>query len=604
MRAWPSLFTPIFLTVICLSACKKDEAPPVSITGTVRDANGAPIAGVLIKAIHQPSNFETVTDQSGNYELSDLPYSDYYVVNASKSGYLGNTRTVKFDKGENTIQADFILTGIQIFLSLNQKTFLLDNNAQDLAITVQANIDWTITGNIPWVQYNPKSGQGNGSIIISIQANSGATTRTAELTVTGSGVAPQTISITQGTSLMLIDHTGLHENQDPSDSIFLIFNKPVTVNNISSIEPNYLLDNVFSYMPGNTGFKFYCPYAALCNEYGFKFSVTGPDNKEMNGIIYVTYYDRRIALPGTISPFILTPDNKTVWACTYDPSRLVKVDVETAEVKQVYNLPDNIFQIFLNEYNNLLYLVPPSKNYISVYNPENGLHIKNIQFSPDSIDNQTYPSIYPLSVAFGKNGYGIVVLREVSGGLSRFKVIDSANDDALSIYYPIPGTESRPGLTSVSYDGKKILMRDAYDAPRIQILDTETHELSDQELLLAGLMSSIRPSRINNKLFVGGLYTQFLFDLETKNQVGATSYLSLLDQESADFTYNPSNDTEVYCMIPFKKQFEVLDYSQGMTLYSCATPQNLRNLTATTDRKRIIVARENELFFINSDTFK
>lgn len=322
------------MTAVFLHGCKKDEMPTVSITGTVRDANGSPLSDALIKVLNQPASFQTLTDQSGNYKLTDLPFDDYYTVTSSKSGYHDGEKTVKFGKGEREKQADFILQDVQPYLSLSQKTFNLDNNAH------------------------------------------------------------------------------------------------------------------------------------------------------------------------------------------------------------------------------------------------------------------------------GKNGYGVAVLREESGGLSRFKVIDSANNDELIIYYPVLAPEIPPALTSVTHDGKKILMTHNYGAPRIQILDTQTHELTEQDLQLAGLMSKIRPSRVSNKIFVGGLYTQFVFDLETASQAGSPSYLSLVGEESCDFTYNPSNDTEVYCMIPDLKQFEVLDYSQGKTLYSCKVPQDLKNLTATTDRKRIIVSRGNELFLINSDTFK
>ncbi|MBK9249039.1 MAG: YHYH protein [Ignavibacteria bacterium] len=70
-------------------------------------------------------------------------------------------------------------------------------NTFDIAATVA----WTITSSQPWLLASKSSGSGNETITLIAQENSSATPRSASVTVTGTGVAEQVITVTQAPTL-------------------------------------------------------------------------------------------------------------------------------------------------------------------------------------------------------------------------------------------------------------------------------------------------------------------------------------------------------------------------------------------------------------------
>ena len=57
-----------------------------NITGTVHDANGAPVAGVQVQAVSPSETRTATTDAGGHFVILSLA-PDTYTVNLTKSGY-------------------------------------------------------------------------------------------------------------------------------------------------------------------------------------------------------------------------------------------------------------------------------------------------------------------------------------------------------------------------------------------------------------------------------------------------------------------------------------------------------------------------------------
>ena len=70
--------------------------------------------------------------------------------------------------------------------------------------TVTSNIPWTSSSNQTWCTVTP-SGNGNGTITATYQLNTGAGSRIAAITVSGSGVSDQVVTVTQLGSAPAID---------------------------------------------------------------------------------------------------------------------------------------------------------------------------------------------------------------------------------------------------------------------------------------------------------------------------------------------------------------------------------------------------------------
>jgi mannan endo-1,4-beta-mannosidase len=63
-------------------------------------------------------------------------------------------------------------------------------------VTVTANVSWTVTDNQTWLSVTPASGANNGSFTVSATANTGTTSRSGAVTVSGGGIT-RTIGVTQ-----------------------------------------------------------------------------------------------------------------------------------------------------------------------------------------------------------------------------------------------------------------------------------------------------------------------------------------------------------------------------------------------------------------------
>ena len=102
---------------------------------------------------------------------------------------------------------------------------------------ISANISWTLICDQGWLTSSLQNGSGNGSITLTASANPTIASRTASLTVSGSGVANQTITVTQdGGTTGIID---LPENQ------FSIHPNPVSTILYLNSQPTVLSFSIF-----------------------------------------------------------------------------------------------------------------------------------------------------------------------------------------------------------------------------------------------------------------------------------------------------------------------------------------------------------------------
>jgi hypothetical protein len=80
---------------------------------------------------------------------------------------------------------------------------------------VTSNLEWTSSSNQTWCTVTP-SGTGNGTITATYQLNPGAVTRIAAITVSGSGVSDQVVTVTQLGSAPTLIVTPLNQNVTPT----------------------------------------------------------------------------------------------------------------------------------------------------------------------------------------------------------------------------------------------------------------------------------------------------------------------------------------------------------------------------------------------------
>jgi mannan endo-1,4-beta-mannosidase len=68
--------------------------------------------------------------------------------------------------------------------------------ASSQSVSITANVSWSVTDNQSWITVTPTSGSNNGTLSVSVTANTAAASRTGTVTVTGGGLT-RTINLTQ-----------------------------------------------------------------------------------------------------------------------------------------------------------------------------------------------------------------------------------------------------------------------------------------------------------------------------------------------------------------------------------------------------------------------
>jgi hypothetical protein len=82
-----------------------------------------------------------------------------------------------------------------VILAANSRSFTAAS-ANNLELQVSADVPWTAQSSASWLTVNTASGNGNGTIIYNVAANTGTASRTGTITVSGGGLA-RTFTVTQ-----------------------------------------------------------------------------------------------------------------------------------------------------------------------------------------------------------------------------------------------------------------------------------------------------------------------------------------------------------------------------------------------------------------------
>jgi len=199
----------------------------------------------VIKVYTAPENLIATVDAFGTN--STLTTSGtLYVPQGMKNAYLLAAGWNKIKNISEYSTTPTLSTSVKITIEAAQ------NNTISMDIT--SNSAWQANSNASWLTVNQTSGTGNTSLSISAAANTTAAQRTATLTVSGNGLSPQTLIVTQKestTGMADLENTNISIFPNPTNSVLyingftekatvliydlngkLVFNKQITDNQI------------------------------------------------------------------------------------------------------------------------------------------------------------------------------------------------------------------------------------------------------------------------------------------------------------------------------------------------------------------------------------
>jgi hypothetical protein len=571
------------LIAVFLISCKKDHDPVKygDLKGTITNAFDQPLEGAVVAAATKTQ----ISDAAGSYSFKDLPVG-LCQVSVTIEAYLFKTSQIEIIGNTDNI-LDFILSPGENSLLLSDSSLGVYYSSSHKEIVVTSNSSWQVSESASWLECSVMSGEGNGRINITWSENTGSVNRSDSVLVI-SGNITRKIIISQGTSLKLLKIKGIMGNEmnGTPDSALLVFNRPVTVQQIVSQWELCLADIQYHSVQNGYGVKFTFACADLGGIYPFKLTVKDQDGITFNETITIPFYDDIIEFSGYITDFFMTDDRQNCWIATKNPDRLLYISGDSLQVLRSFNLTFHPWQLTVNPYNQLLYVLswdPDTYDYESTFyiiNPNNGTVIKAIQFPAGG----AYGIIYPYSIGFTNTGYGVVLVQdEYSSGID-WRVIDSAHDDTIYNHEANgygTGQFDYFAKVYVNYDRTKLLMTEPYGSCEIGVLDGTTHEIF-------GLIPSsctrgvfITPNMTNDRIYFGQLYDQFIMDLE--GNLSQSSYKVNFGKNSADFSYLPGKENMIYWLDEDDNYLEILDYGHSVSPFYCGALYGMRGLQTTLD---------------------
>ncbi|MDD2229055.1 MAG: BACON domain-containing protein, partial [Candidatus Cloacimonetes bacterium] len=91
-------------------------------------------------------------------------------------------------------------------LTVNPTNINIGHQSGSTTFSITSNVSWTVNESISWLSISPSSGSGNNTIAINYTANPDITSRSGQITVSGSGLT-QTVTVTQDAAPLFLTVT-------------------------------------------------------------------------------------------------------------------------------------------------------------------------------------------------------------------------------------------------------------------------------------------------------------------------------------------------------------------------------------------------------------
>ena len=495
------------------------------------------------------------------------------------------------------------------YFNLSQSNINSSFPENEVTIKVSSNVDWEIISKPDWVEISPERGNQELEIKINISENTDSRLRNGHVQFKTSSKNYNLNISQQSFPLSLISYSGSETTIKMGESKYLLFNKPITLNSITSGDHLYSFyagpDDI-EYYNDNHGIKFTAGPSNLGSTHKYKFSVSDQDNNSLEQTVDFNFFSQKIIVPGDIRKMTLDDDNN-LWILTLkvwesgEPSYIFKFSEKDGRYEEELRFEVDVHQwnsdylggdFFINPYNDLIYIPDYEGEEVDVYS-KNGTLIKHIPIPLVNSDHPQNPHSSPVYIGFNIEGKGIVSLQGKGISGIKWRFIDSSNNDMLTEPnddYP----HYYAGFQTfvLNYDRTKLYVIEDR-APVIKVFDgTENFEEIDMKSLYSSGADAagIIQNRLNNKIYINGLYNQQVISPDF-------SYLSLQSYDQSllgDFCYDPNLSNHVYALSSNNDVYlKLLDYDNQKTVLQFSVDNIFnwthgRGIITTPDDKFII----------------
>jgi hypothetical protein len=615
MNKFNKSFLFLIIPVLFVSGgCKKEKSNgqqivPGYIAGTVKNTFNEPLSGAIVMLMSD--NTLTVrTGESGYFLFEKLPWRTYS-LSVSLNGYISQSKNISIASAD-TSRVDFVMQLGTAVTQISDSLLIFPYTGGSKSILIKSNTSWTVTDTSGWITCNHSSGHGNGTLLFTCQKNTGAEFRSYTIKV-NDGTREFQIVVHQGYQILLTGSTFTPGNGITSekDSVTLTFNQPIRIVELTNLQQTCYQQIYPRYLGDSSSIRFNYQCGRLGGEYQIGYTVTDRYLNAQAGTATVRFYSYKLNLPGKIMCCYITDDNNTCWVGMVSPGRLLEVSMGSHTVIRTISVPYNPSKICMNPWDQKLYVIAtdPMQNHydsvIHVINPVTGNSDRNIPFRRDQYDNPQSPTIFPYALQFTNSGYGAALLLSNGSTALRWKVIDCAHNDSISIHPTWFTNYDYHDFRNlfVSFDKEKIMMTsNNYDC-NIALLDGNSHNI---DLLVPPVVSYgnfLRPNRLNGNIWLGQAYEQYI--LHPDHTASTLTHIDLENYPGADYSYK-TNEPEVMYVCA-DNILNIIDYSSGNTIKTTDILYGLQGVTTTTNGEQIIMVRSasdnSDLLFFSSSIF-
>ncbi|MCD7899491.1 MAG: carboxypeptidase regulatory-like domain-containing protein [Bacteroides sp.] len=227
----------LFLVLLVLSNCSLDDSilNHCTIEGTIKNTAGETLQGVTIELVTVDGTRSVLTDQSGKYQLNDIPYG-LVILNYSYGEYYSVKRRLTLNNTE-PITIDLILRRFldEYFLSCSIEYISLQNIDKTAHFDVSTNAGFMVECEASWLTITPKQSFGSDKVRLSFTQNNDPVLREAEIIIIGDYGIEKRITVTQQPGPVLGSEGTDNPGYLPTvnrEGILLHFNRAVEVINV------------------------------------------------------------------------------------------------------------------------------------------------------------------------------------------------------------------------------------------------------------------------------------------------------------------------------------------------------------------------------------
>ena len=151
----------------------------------------------------------SITVNSRPIDLSLSSNMFYYVNKSTCILYVPYGTKTLYTSANQWSDFTNIVENAQGFLLSANTVKLAAANGSNVTINITGNVTWNASSDQTWLSVSPTSATGNKTITLTAQANQTKITRTAIITISSTGVASQTITVTQSAPVLNVTAGGL-----------------------------------------------------------------------------------------------------------------------------------------------------------------------------------------------------------------------------------------------------------------------------------------------------------------------------------------------------------------------------------------------------------